>query len=186
MIISYDISELIPYINWPYFFFAWQVKEPSEKDRLRQEAETLLKQLEGKYRAYGLFELFDAHSDGDDIVVVSGEKLEVRGEKLEVRGERIPKGESNLKKESADKSLTSQPSPLTTKRKFTYKEKREFEQLEKEIAALEAEQHALEEALCSGTLSVEELTEKSKRLPLLKDELDEKSLRWLELSEIEN
>ena len=69
MILSYDISELIPYINWPYFFFAWQVKEPSEKDRLRQEAEALLQQLEGKYHAYGLFELFDAHSDGDDIVV---------------------------------------------------------------------------------------------------------------------
>ena len=69
MIISYDISELIPYINWPYFFFAWQVKEPSEKDRLRQEAEALLQQLEGEYHAYGLFELFDAHSDGDDIVV---------------------------------------------------------------------------------------------------------------------
>ena len=69
MIISYDISELIPYINWPYFFFAWQVKEQSEKDHLRQEAETLLQQLEGEYHAYGLFELFDAHSDGDDIVV---------------------------------------------------------------------------------------------------------------------
>jgi ATP-binding cassette subfamily F protein uup len=109
-----------------------------------------------------------------------------RGEKLEVRGERILKGESNPKKESADKSLTSHPSPLTSKRKFTYKEKREFEQLEKEIAALEAEQRQLEDALCSGTLSVEELTEKSKRLPLLKDELDEKSMRWLELSEIEN
>ena len=69
MIITYDISELIPYINWPYFFFAWQVKEQSEKDRLRQEAEAFLQQLEGKYHAYGLFELFDAHSDGDDIVV---------------------------------------------------------------------------------------------------------------------
>ena len=69
MIISYDISELIPYINWPYFFFAWQVKEPSEKDRQRQEAEAFLQQLEGRYHAYGLFELFDAHSDGDDIVV---------------------------------------------------------------------------------------------------------------------
>ena len=69
MIISYDISELIPYINWPYFFFAWQVKEPSEKNRLRQEAEAFLQQLEGKYHAYGLFELFDAYSDGDDIVV---------------------------------------------------------------------------------------------------------------------
>ena len=71
-----------------------------------------------------------------------------------------------------------------TKRKFSYKEKREFEQLEQEIAALEEEQRQIEEALCSGTLSVEELTEKSKRLPLLKDELDEKSMRWLELSEI--
>ena len=69
---------------------------------------------------------------------------------------------------------------------MTYKEKTEFERLEKEIAALEAEQKQLEEALCSGTLSIDELTEKSKRLPQLKDELDEKSLRWLELSEIEN
>lgn len=72
------------------------------------------------------------------------------------------------------------------KRKMTYKEKREFEQLEKEIEKLESEQQAIEEALCSGTLSVDELTEKSKRLPLLKDELDEKSMRWLELSEIEH
>jgi len=72
------------------------------------------------------------------------------------------------------------------KRKMTYKEKREFEQLEKDIEKLESEQQSIEEALCSGTLSVEELTEKSKRLPLLKDELDEKSMRWLELSEIEN
>ena len=72
-----------------------------------------------------------------------------------------------------------------SRRKMTYKEKTEFERLEKEIAALEAEQRQLEEALCSGTLSIDELTEKSKRLPLLKDELDEKSLRWLELSEIE-
>ena len=73
---------------------------------------------------------------------------------------------------------------LPSRRKMTYKEKREFEQLELDIAALEAEQKAIEEALCSGTLSIDELTEKSKRLPLLKDELDEKSMRWLELSEI--
>ena len=72
------------------------------------------------------------------------------------------------------------------KRKMTYKEKTEFERLEKEIAALEAEQHQLEEVLCSGNLSIDELTEKSKRLPQLKDELDEKTMRWLELSEIEN
>ena len=79
MIISYDISELIPYINWPYFFFAWQVKEQSEKDRLRQETEPFLQQLEGKYHAYGLFELFDAHSDGDDIVVCKGDRSQESG-----------------------------------------------------------------------------------------------------------
>ena len=69
---------------------------------------------------------------------------------------------------------------------MTFKERKEFEQLEKDIAQLEAEKKALEEALCSGSLSVEELTEKSKRLPTLNDELDEKSMRWLELSEIES
>ena len=71
-----------------------------------------------------------------------------------------------------------------TRRRMSYKEKREFEQLEQEIAALEEEQRQLEEALCSGTLSIDELTEKSKRLPQLKDELDEKSMRWLELAEL--
>ena len=59
-----------------------------------------------------------------------------------------------------------------------------MQQLEKDIEALEAEQRMLEEELCSGKLSVEELTEKSIRLPKLKEELDEKSFRWLELSEI--
>ena len=72
------------------------------------------------------------------------------------------------------------------RRRMSFKEKREFEQLEREIAILEEEQRQLEEQLCSGQLSVEELTEKSKRLPLLKDELDAKSMRWLELSEIES
>lgn len=71
-----------------------------------------------------------------------------------------------------------------TRRRMTFKEKMEFEQLTKAIEALEAEQHQIEDALCSGTLSIDELTEKSKRLPQLKDELDEKSMRWLELSEI--
>ena len=71
------------------------------------------------------------------------------------------------------------------KRRMTFKERKEFEQLEQEIAALEEEKKTIETALCSGTLSVEELTEKSKRLPVLNEELDEKSLRWLELSEIE-
>ncbi len=72
------------------------------------------------------------------------------------------------------------------RRKMLYKEKMEFAQLEKDIAQLEKEQKEIEEQLCSGTLPVDELTEKSKRLPLLKEELDLKEMRWLELSEIES
>ena len=71
------------------------------------------------------------------------------------------------------------------RRKKTYKEKCEFEQLEKDIAKLEQEQKEIEEALCSGALSIDELTEKSKRLPEIKDALEEKEMRWLELSEID-
>ena len=70
------------------------------------------------------------------------------------------------------------------KRKMTFKEKREYEKLTEKISVLEEERKQLEEELCSGKLSVDELTEKSKRLPLLKDELDELELRWLELSEL--
>ncbi len=73
----------------------------------------------------------------------------------------------------------------TDKRKLSFKEKKELEQLEADIEALEQEKKQIEEALCSGTLKVDELTEKSKRLPVLNDELDEKTLRWMELSEIE-
>ncbi|HJA86960.1 MAG TPA: ABC-F family ATP-binding cassette domain-containing protein [Candidatus Bacteroides avicola] len=71
------------------------------------------------------------------------------------------------------------------KRRLTFKERKELEQLESEIAALEEEKTQLEQALCTGTLSVEELTEKSKRLPILTEEIDSKTNRWLELSEIE-
>lgn len=70
-----------------------------------------------------------------------------------------------------------------TRKRLSFNEKREFEQLEKEIEALETEQKQLEEALCSGQLSVDELTEKSKRLPVIKELLDEKGTRWLELAE---
>ena len=69
MKLTYDISTLTPYINWPYFFFAWQVKEQAEKDRLQDEALRLLGELEGHYHAYGLFELFEAKADDDDIIV---------------------------------------------------------------------------------------------------------------------
>ena len=67
---------------------------------------------------------------------------------------------------------------------MSFKEKREYEQLYDKIAQLEEEKQQLEEELCSGNLSVDELTEKSKRLPILKDELDELELRWLELAEL--
>ena len=92
---------------------------------------------------------------------------------------------------SDSKTSTTSPTGKTSyrhddRRRLSYKEKREMEQLEKDIAALEAEKAQIEEALCGGTTSVEEITAMSKRLPLLKDELDEKSMRWLELSEIEN
>ncbi len=94
-------------------------------------------------------------------------------------------GDSNEGKKAGASAKTEKPArQKDERRRLSYKEKREMEQLEKEIAQLEAEQHELEEALCSGTLSIEELTEKSKRLPVLKEELDEKSMRWLELSEI--
>ena len=100
-----------------------------------------------------------------------------------------PKTEGEGAEKKATKpTVKEQPSATQKKegkRKMTYKEKREYEQLIKELEQLENEQKTLEEALCSGQLSVEELTEKSKRLPEIKDEIDEKEMRWLELAEIE-
>ena len=86
---------------------------------------------------------------------------------------------------SASVQTTANGKPRLTekKRKLTFKERQEFEQLEKDIEALEQEKTDIEGALSSGAASVEEITSMSKRLPLLNDELDEKSMRWLELSE---
>lgn len=86
---------------------------------------------------------------------------------------------------TAQKAAAVREKRHSDKRRMTYKERQEYAKLEQEIAQLEAERKLLEEQLCSGTLSVDELTEKSKRLPGLKEELDEKEMRWLELSEIE-
>ena len=96
-----------------------------------------------------------------------------------------------LAKASHDKAVSkpkeekTQRVRLNEKRRMTFKERKEFEQLEQDIACLEEEKKLIEDSLCSGELSVDELTEKSKRLPLLEAELDEKTMRWLELSEIE-
>lgn len=91
---------------------------------------------------------------------------------------------------TSDKNKTAEKTKGKTrqnpeKRKLTFKERRELEELEQDIERLEAEQKALEQDFAGGALSVEEITEKSKRLNSLKKELDEKSTRWLELSEIE-
>ena len=98
-----------------------------------------------------------------------------------------PAAEKEEPKKSVSKAETTVKKSYRNdnRRKMTYKEKREYEQLTHDIEALETEQAALEQALCSGTLSVEELTEKSKRLPQIKEELDEKGMRWLELGELE-
>ena len=99
---------------------------------------------------------------------------------LQTKEEQAQKAALNSKREIEKKTRNN-----TTRTKKTYKEKIEFEQLEKDIAALEAEQKRIENALCGGTISVEEITEMSKRLPIIKDEIDKKSMRWLELSELD-
>ncbi len=69
MILTYNISELKPYINWAYFFFAWQLKDEQQQQMIRQEAEAFLEQQEGRYKVHSLFQILPAHGEGDDIVV---------------------------------------------------------------------------------------------------------------------
>ena len=95
-----------------------------------------------------------------------------------------PAKSGNATAESDGAGTAKRDANFENKRKMSYKEKREYEQLTQEIDALTEEQKKLEKELCSGNLSVEELTEKSKRLPEIKDELDEKEMRWLELAEM--
>ena len=95
-----------------------------------------------------------------------------------------PAKSGNVSAENDGAGTAKRDANFENKRKMSYKEKREYEQLTQEIDALTEEQKKLEEELCSGNLSVEELTEKSKRLPEIKDELDEKEMRWLELAEM--
>ncbi|MCR4993846.1 MAG: ABC-F family ATP-binding cassette domain-containing protein [Bacteroidales bacterium] len=109
-------------------------------------------------------------------------------EKENVSGSVLPSEKSSATKKGKETSATA---PLSSRsnaeqrpRRLSFKEKREMETLEAEIASLEKEKADIETALCSGALDIDELTEKSKRLPLLQDELDEKEMRWLELSEI--
>ena len=119
----------------------------------------VIKDFPGNYTQYRMF----------------AEKDEQTAENGKQTDKNRAKGKTNTSNDQASE---------TVPRRLTYKERLELAQLEKDIAALEEEQKRIEDALCSGTLSVEELTEKSKLLSSLKDEIDEKSMRWLELDEI--
>ena len=92
--------------------------------------------------------------------------------------------EKELSEEKTRERKGYRREPDNQKRKMSFKERREYEMLEKEIECLEQEKADIEQALCSGSLSIKELTEKSKRLPVITQEIDEKSTRWLELSEL--
>lgn len=73
MILTYDIGTLMPYINWAYFFFAWQLKDEANKQRMKSEAEAFLATVKDKYYAHALFQIVDAHAEGDDIVIEENE-----------------------------------------------------------------------------------------------------------------
>ena len=71
MQLDYRISNIAPYINWDYFFYAWGMhnQPQAEKDKLRAEVKELLDGLQEKYQTHALFQLFEANSQGDDIVI---------------------------------------------------------------------------------------------------------------------
>ena len=71
MILHYDISDIIPYINWLYFFHAWSMNgKPEEaKTQLRTDSEAMLKSWQGRYQTHAVFDIFEANSDGDDLII---------------------------------------------------------------------------------------------------------------------
>lgn len=93
-------------------------------------------------------------------------------------------GAAKTVKPAAVAPTTASKPKERVKGKLSFNEKREFEQLGEEIPELEAEKAALETEMSSGTLSTEELIAKSERIAALIEEIDAKSMRWLELSEL--
>ncbi|MDE6152254.1 MAG: ABC-F family ATP-binding cassette domain-containing protein, partial [Prevotella sp.] len=96
----------------------------------------------------------------------------------------VTRAEQTDQKQASQKQSGGRRDGGENKRRMSFKEKREFEQLDKDIERLAKEKSDIESALSSGSASVEEITEMSKRLPVVNEELDEKELRWLELSEL--
>lgn len=94
------------------------------------------------------------------------------------------KPKAEIEKKGANEKPEKKDYHRESRRKKTFKEKQEYERLSKEISELENEKRDIETALCGGVLSVEDITEKSRRLPVINELLDEKEMRWLELSEI--
>lgn len=92
MTLTYQISQVAPYINWVYFYHAWGIsgRPDAEKEKLRQEAEEALRQIESKYQAFALFELFDACSEDDNIVLYRSAYCEECGVPHPVRVASIP------------------------------------------------------------------------------------------------
>lgn len=100
---TYAISELQPYINWAYYYHSWQLRDPEQQRQSREEAELLLRQLNDTYHVYALFQLFNAHSDGDDIILSSSSMQ---------RPCRCPSSANSM--ENASASLTSSIPGMTT------------------------------------------------------------------------
>ena len=145
---------------------------------LKRKTENGKRKSASKREQSNLFEL-PSGSRFDEVKTENGTDREA-GLK---RNQRSTPGGAEVKTENSSPSANGKPRLTEKKRKLTFKERQEFEQLEKDIEALEQEKAHIEGALSSGTASVEYITAMSKRLPLLNDELDEKSMRWLELSE---
>ena len=120
MKITYEISQIVPYINWVYFYYAWGIhsRPEAEKEKLRQEAEEALRQMEGRYRTYALFQLYEAYSDGDDVVVKGVRRQETGVSRIPFLRQQQPGSEYLCLSDfirPQNISLTSHLSPLTSK-----------------------------------------------------------------------
>jgi ATP-binding cassette subfamily F protein uup len=134
-----------------------------------------VKDFPGNYTQYREWSKLNSQKDSQEAKGASGNKTTADSNKAAATGSNNSSNDNSANGNSV--------SPV--KRKMTYKEKREFEMLEKDIVALSSEKASIEEELSSGMASVERITLLSKRLPQLNDELDEKEMRWLELSELQ-